>query len=142
MDRTNHDLIVYEENTDPEHQIVIIGHEAWHMFQGHGSQGANLGPTAARATGGAAPGKLTEFVAAISKAARADLSPAQHMDVGLHFAARTDSHEIHEELEAEHFGFRFATDVQAALGEARAASDPGNLTGRIQASLAHRFRPI
>ncbi|MFD7283644.1 hypothetical protein ACFV80_43305 [Streptomyces sp. NPDC059862] len=142
MDRTSHDLIVYEENTDPEHQIVIIGHEAWHMFQGHGSHDSNHGPAAARTAGGEAARMLTEFVAAISKAARADLSPAQPMDVGLHFAARTDGHEVHEELEAEHFGFRFATDVQAALGDARAARDPRDLTGRIQASMAHRFRTI
>ncbi|MFI0141833.1 hypothetical protein [Streptomyces luteogriseus] len=139
MDRTNHDLIIYEENTEPEHQIVIIGHEAWHMFQGHGT---DLGPAAARAAGSDGTGKLAEFVAAISEAAQTDLLPAKHMDVGLHFAARTHSHEVHEELEAEHFGFRFATDVQAALDEARAADDPRNLTGRIQSSMAHRFRPI
>jgi hypothetical protein len=39
VDGTSHDLIVYEENTDPEHQLVIIGHETWHMFQGNGTSG-------------------------------------------------------------------------------------------------------
>ncbi|MFF0104328.1 toxin-antitoxin system, toxin component [Streptomyces hirsutus] len=138
VDRVNHDLIVYEENTDPEHQIVIIGHEAWHMFQGHGTSHS---PTAARAADPEASAKLADFVAVVAEVARIDLSPARHMDVGLHFAARTDGHEVQEELEAEHFGFRFATAVQAALDEARTAGDPRNLTGRIQASMAHRFRP-
>ncbi|MFJ2007845.1 hypothetical protein [Streptomyces chartreusis] len=141
MDRTNHDLIVFEENTDPEHQIVIIGHEAWHMFQGHGSHGAH-GPNASRAASGDTAAELTHFVAAIAQATRADVSPDQATDVGLHFAARTDAHQAQEELEAEHFGLRFATDIQAALEEVQAAGDPRNLTGRIQASMAHRFRSI
>ncbi|MFF0735940.1 hypothetical protein ACFYVK_30495 [Streptomyces chartreusis] len=141
MDRTNHDLIVFEENTDPEHQIVIIGHEAWHMFQGHGSHGTH-GPSASRAASGDAGAKLTDFVTAIAQATRTRVSPDQVMDVALHFAARTDGHQVQEELEAEHFGFRFATDLQAALGDAQAAGDPRNLTGRIQASMAHRFRSI
>ncbi|GGW95367.1 hypothetical protein GCM10010297_16430 [Streptomyces malachitofuscus] len=137
VDRTDHDLIVYEENTSPEHQLVIIGHEAWHMFAGHGTYHGAV----TRAAGTEAAQGLTGFVAAVAEAARTDLSPVQPMDAGLHFAARTDGHELREELEAEHFGFRFATDVRAALDEARTTEDPRNLTGRIQASMAHRFRP-
>jgi hypothetical protein len=140
VDRSGHDLIVYEENTDPEHQLVIIGHETWHMFQGHGSHSLNASPAASRAAGSKAAGTLRTFVAAVSEAAQTDLLPVQIADVGLHFAARTEGHDLREELEAERFGFRFATDVRAALDEARAAGDPRNLTGRIEASLAHRFR--
>ncbi len=136
IDRTDHDLIVYEENTSPEHQLVIVGHEAWHMFAGHGT---DLG-AAARADGTEAARRLAGFVAAVAGAARADLSPVRRMDAQLHFAARTHDDELREELEAEHFAFRFATDVRAALDEERTAGDPRNLTGRIEASMAHRFR--
>jgi hypothetical protein len=140
VDRTGHDLIVYEENTDPEHQLVIIGHEAWHMFQGHGGDSTDHGPAASRAGDSQAAGRSAQWVAALSEVLGTALSPATRMDAALHFAARTDGHEVREELEAEHFGFRFATDVRAALAEADAPGDPH--TGRIHASLAHRFRRI
>ncbi|MER5450560.1 toxin-antitoxin system, toxin component [Streptomyces sp. NPDC002766] len=139
IDRSGHDLIVYEENTDPEHQLVIIGHEAWHMFQGHGR---DRGPhtAASRAADPETADALEAFITALSEATHTDLPPLQNMDIGLHFAARTDECGVHEELEAERFGFRFATDVRLAVDEARAAGDPSHLTGRIEATMAHRFR--
>ncbi|MEV5316524.1 hypothetical protein AB0K92_02405 [Streptomyces sp. NPDC052687] len=179
VDRTDHDLIVYEENTDPEHQLVIIGHEAWHMFQGHGHTGSGTGdgagngdgdhgpaaPRAPRASRAARPSRaapasltsraarpaahpadrgpaatLAEFVAALAEATRTDLPPGARMDASLHFAARTEGHRVREELDAEHFGFRFATDVRAVLHEDRSPGDPHDLTGRIRASMAHRFQ--
>ncbi|WP_189986228.1 hypothetical protein [Streptomyces capoamus] len=140
MDRASHDLIVYEANTDLEHQLVIIGHEAWHMFQGHGSSVADREVVAARAGGGKAANTLAELVALISAAADTDLPPHARMDVEFHFAARADARKVDEEVEADRFGFRFATDVQAALADTRAPVDLQNLAGRIQASMAHRFR--
>ncbi|MER8009706.1 toxin-antitoxin system, toxin component [Streptomyces sp. NPDC094149] len=140
IDRSSHDLIVYEENTDPEHQLVIIGHEAWHMFQGHGRDSRAPNGAASRAADPEAARALEAFITALSEATDTDLTPLQNMDIGLHFAARTDECDVHEELEAERFGFRFATDVRLALDEARAAGDPRHLTGRIEATMAHRFR--
>jgi hypothetical protein len=140
VDRTGHDLIVYEENTDPEHQLVIIGHEAWHMFQGHCGDPTHHGPAASRAAGGQPATALAELVAVISEAVDTELPPAGRMDAALHFAARADTREVAEEVEAERFGFRFATDVRAALDEVRSSADPQALAGRIQASMAHRFR--
>ncbi|QIJ64444.1 hypothetical protein [Streptomyces sp. JB150] len=159
VDRTDHDLIVYEENTDPEHQLVIIGHEAWHMFQGHGHTGTATGdgagegdgdgdhapaapraPRASRPAGRGPAATLAEFVAALAEATRTDLPPGARMDASLHFAARTEGHRVREELDAEHFGFRFATDVRAVLHEDRSPGDPHDLTGRIRASMAHRFQ--
>ncbi|MGV9248704.1 hypothetical protein [Streptomyces sp. NPDC003710] len=139
MDRASHDLIAYEENTDPEHQLVIIGHEAWHMFQGHCSTGTDHGAAASRAGNHEVAGTLTQLVARIAAATDTDLPPDTRMDFALHFAARTGAREVREEVEAEHFGFRFATDVQTALADARAPVDPQNLAGRIQVSMAHRF---
>jgi hypothetical protein len=156
VDRTSHDLIVYEENTDPEHQLVIIGHEAWHMFQGHCGNVTHHGPATPRAHGNEATATrsrageasdgsetaaaLADLVAVISEAAHTDLPPTGRMDAALHFAARADTRQVDEEVEAERFGFRFATDVQAALADARSSADPQDLAGRIQASMAHRFR--
>ncbi|MFE6281087.1 toxin-antitoxin system, toxin component [Streptomyces sp. NPDC057877] len=134
IDRTSHDLIVYEKNTDPEHQLVIIGHEAWHMFQGHGRNGS----TASRAdTGKAAMRAELQAVLSAITAGTAE-SATGRTDLGLHFAARTDDCRLEEELEAERFGFRFATDVRAVL-KARDPVGPRHLAGRIQASMAHRF---
>lgn len=154
VNRTGHDLIVYEENTDPEHQLVIIGHEAWHMFEGHcGGLLDDHSPAASRTgEGGGATTALAGLVAVLAEVADPELPPTDRTDAGgmdtdrmdaaLHFAARTDPHRADEEIEAERFGFRFATDVQAALDEARSSHDPEDPAGRIQVSMAHRFRRI
>lgn len=142
VDRTSHDLIAFEENTDPEHQLVIIGHEAWHMFQGHCSSETAHGPAASRAEVAEVTDALAQLVAAVSQADETDLLPSARTDAALHFAARADARQPEEELEAELFGFRFATDVQAALAQARLSIDPHNLAGRIQSCMAHRVRRI
>lgn len=141
LDRSSHDLIIYEENTDPEHHLVIIGHEIWHMFQGHCGSGAEHGPSASRAGNDEAAQILTELCNVIF-ADDADESPVACTDVSLHFAARSHGRQADEELDAERFGFRFATDVQAALQQARTPGDPHGLAGRIQASMAHRFHRV
>lgn len=142
VDRTSHDLIAFEENTDPEHQLVIIGHEAWHMFQGHSSSETAHGPAASRATATEATDVLVQLVAVVSQADETELPPTARTDAALHFAARADARKAEEELEAELFGFRFATDVQAAVAQARMPTEPHNLAGRIQSSMAHRVRWI
>ncbi|MEH0433863.1 hypothetical protein QBB34_47730 [Streptomyces stelliscabiei] len=139
VDRTTHDLIAYEENTDPEHQLVIIGHEAWHMFQGHGSSATTTGPPAARARANEMTLALDELATAIAEADAGDFSPSTRTDAALHFAARAADRNVDEEVAAELFGVRFATDVAARLAEIRTLADPHNLVGRIQASLAHRL---
>ncbi|WP_404959627.1 toxin-antitoxin system, toxin component [Streptomyces sp. 147326] len=140
IDRTSHDLIVYEENTDREHQLVIIGHEVWHMFQGHCGSVTHHGPGASRAGRSEETAALEELMTVISDVVDADLLTTGRMDAPLHVATRADTRQVDEEVDAERFGFRFATDVQAALEEARSSADPQDLAGRIQASMAHRFR--
>lgn len=140
VDRTSHDLIAYEENTDREHQLVIIGHEAWHMFQGHCASVTHHGSGASRAGVIQEIDALTKLTSVISEVVNADLLPTGRMDAALHVATRTDTRQVAEEVDAERFGFRFATDVQAVLAEARSSTDPQDLAGRIQASMAHRFR--
>ena len=35
LDMADQDLVVIEERTAPDHQLVILGHELWHMKAGH-----------------------------------------------------------------------------------------------------------
>ncbi|MEW2623252.1 toxin-antitoxin system, toxin component [Streptomyces sp. NPDC048106] len=147
VDRASHDLIVYEKNTDPEHQLVIIGHEAWHMFHGQCGGGGYAREHAARASGGERPESLADFVAAVSTADEAeppftDPPFTDRTDAALHYAARSDSRKVDEEIEAEHFGLRLATDLQAALRLEESPVDPHHVSGRIGASMAHRFRQL
>ncbi|MEW2497786.1 toxin-antitoxin system, toxin component [Streptomyces nodosus] len=140
VDRTSHDLIVYEENTDPEHQLVIIGHEAWHMFHGHCGSGVPLGAAASRTTDGKRAAVLGDIVAAVCEADDADAPLTDRMDAALHHAARSQARRMDEELDAERFGLRFATDLQTSLlHQAYSPADPHRAAGRIGASLAHRF---
>ncbi|MET9078228.1 hypothetical protein ABZX95_40245 [Streptomyces sp. NPDC004232] len=141
IDRASHDVIAYEQNTDLDHQLVIIGHEVWHMFEGHCGSLTAHGPAASRAVDERAPGSVRDVVAAICEADPADLLPAEQMDLGLHVALRADDPSaVHHEEEAEFFGYRFATGVREALAEARSLADPEHLAGRIQVSMVHRIR--
>ncbi|MFH8342544.1 toxin-antitoxin system, toxin component [Streptomyces sp. AM6-12] len=139
VDRSSHDLIVYEENTDPEHQLVIIGHEAWHMFHGHRG-GGDARDHAARASGNEGAAHLSALLAVVSAAADADTPLTDRTDAALHHAARSDRRGVDEEIEAEHFGLRLATDLQATLRLTDSPVDPHHVSGRIGASMAHRFR--
>ncbi|MEV6404105.1 toxin-antitoxin system, toxin component [Streptomyces bobili] len=140
VDRATHDLIGYEENTDLEHQLVIVGHEAWHMLHGHCSSMTAHGAAAARSGDGEQADVLEKLVSAIAQADDSEFPATALGDLPLHFAARTGAEVVREEFEAEHFGFRFATDVRLALAGARPPADPRNLAGRIQVSMGHRVR--
>lgn len=35
LDLADRDLVVVEQRTAPDHQLVILGHELWHMAAGH-----------------------------------------------------------------------------------------------------------
>ncbi|MFD0319250.1 toxin-antitoxin system, toxin component [Streptomyces flavalbus] len=140
IDRTQSDILAYERHTDPGHQLVIIGHEAWHMFQGHCSSLTAHGSVATRAKDSAdtALRDLLEVLAATEVPGAA--GPADRTAPRLHIAMRADAGTHREEDEAEFFGVRFATSVQAALLASRSSADTDNLAGRIQASMAHRIR--
>ncbi len=140
VDQSDRDVIAYEANARPEHQLVIIGHEIWHMFEGHCDAHTDHGPAALRALGPQSAEMLHQLSAILPDIAD-ELTPAsQRMDAALHVAARSSGGEAHKEEQAELFGIQFATALQAALTEARTTADPTNLVGRIQASMAHRFQ--
>lgn len=141
IQRPSHDVIAYEAHTDLEHQLVIIGHEVWHLFEGHCRSLTAHGPAASRAGDGGAADAVRDVVAAVCAADGAGAPPERPLDVSLHVALRADASTVHQEEEAEFFGVRFATAVGAARTEARSGVDLRNLAGRIRFSLAHRIRP-
>jgi hypothetical protein len=107
------DLVVVEERTDPDHQLLILAHEFGHMVRGHG--GHHLGGAAVAARLLADEGDLRETVAGV--------------------AARTHLGEP-EEREAEAFGLLLSTRCRALLeGRGVRRDGPG---GRIEASLGYR----
>ncbi|MEV4195409.1 hypothetical protein, partial [Streptomyces toxytricini] len=48
LDLADRDLVVIEERTAPDHQLVILGHELWHMKAGHCSHHVDGAAVAAR----------------------------------------------------------------------------------------------
>ena len=48
LDMADQDLVVIEERTAPDHQLVILGHELWHMNAGHCSHHVEGAAVAAR----------------------------------------------------------------------------------------------
>ncbi|MEV6537412.1 hypothetical protein AB0M86_49280 [Streptomyces sp. NPDC051639] len=131
-------MIAYEEQTDLDHQLVIIGHEVWHMLEGHcGALAAHGAATRSQQDRAG----LAAVVAALSEADSAELPSMEQMDAGLHIALRADDpFVVHQEEAAEFFGYKFATGVRDELTAARGLADPEHLAGRIQLSMGmHRF---
>ncbi|MFE9257308.1 toxin-antitoxin system, toxin component [Streptomyces sp. NPDC006879] len=111
LDMSEYDLIVLEANTSPLHQIVILGHELWHVKEGHSGHGAGA-MAAARVLGD--PRSLGEVVA--------------------HVAARTDPG-LEEERRAERFGRMLAQRFRPHLEGRSSAPPSAGVAGRIWASL-------
>ncbi len=109
------DLVVVEEHTDPDHQLLILAHEFGHMVRGH--SGHHVGGAAVAARLLADDGDLRVTVSTV--------------------AARTHLGEP-EEREAEAFGLLLSTRCRTLL-EARTERRDGP-GGRIEASLGHRDR--
>ncbi|WP_433572850.1 toxin-antitoxin system, toxin component [Streptomyces sp. CA-251247] len=108
-DRGDHDLIAVEEAAAPQHQLVILGHEIWHMHAGHG--GGHAGTSAARSVT-----EETDLQEVIVRAARTD------------FADK-------EERAAELFGIMLGAELRPWLEGHPGGTAPEGLAGRLQASL-------
>ncbi|NBE54383.1 toxin-antitoxin system, toxin component [Streptomyces boluensis] len=113
LNMEDRDLIVVEQQTGPLHQLVIFGHEVWHMTAGHcGSHTSGLN-AAARLLG-----DETDVAAAVRSV-----------------AARTDFDRAEEE-DAERFGQQLGTTLRSLLEPDKAPVSA--LERRIQASLGRR----
>ncbi|GAA2254480.1 hypothetical protein GCM10010232_49490 [Streptomyces amakusaensis] len=103
------DMIVVEDNTTPLHQMVILGHEIWHMVAGGGCRGHQV-PAGAKAAARSFDETLDRVM-----------------------AARTDF-ALQEEKDAEAFGLRLASRLRPYLTGAQAQMPLGGVTSRLQAS--------
>lgn len=113
------DLIVIEENTGWFHQLVILGHEVWHMVSGRGSTCF-------------ADDHSGEKVVAAARALSDDFDIQEAMNV-FEMAARTEVDATEEESTAERAGLAIATAVRRAIQTSGTPSY--GLAGRIEQSL-------
>lgn len=116
LDMADQDLVVIEERTAPDHQLVILGHELWHMKAGH----------------------CGHHVAGAAVAARLLDDEADLQATVLKVAARS-RFDLADEREAESFGLLLASKCRTWLaGSAqRGPVQRDHLAGRIEASLGY-----
>ncbi|MEU1848659.1 toxin-antitoxin system, toxin component family protein [Streptomyces sp. NPDC019990] len=105
------DLVIVEERAEAVQQLVILGHELWHLHAGHGHHHA-VGAAAAHALAGR-PG---------------------WRDVALTVAARNGSRE-RDEAEADDFGHRLAAECRPLLPGGQGPDVP---LDPVQRSLGYR----
>ncbi|MFF0188100.1 toxin-antitoxin system, toxin component [Streptomyces sp. NPDC005244] len=117
LDMAEQDLIVIEERTAPDHQLVILGHELWHMKAGHCGHHVEGAAVAARLLNEGADLRATV----------------------LKVAART-RFDLADEKEAEGFGLLLASKCRTWLAGSslRGPVQRDGLAGRIEASLGYR----
>ncbi|MFF0383048.1 toxin [Streptomyces sp. NPDC004286] len=135
LDCGDRSIIVVEERTPPESQLVILGHELWHEEQGEcGHHVPGLPAAAARALGPMHPAD------AVRRAAEEILTRRDvPRETLLAVAARADSVDQHEQ-DAETFGLLFGREARRWIPgrHAQGPVDPATLEGRIQLSLLNR----
>ncbi|MFF7468099.1 toxin-antitoxin system, toxin component [Streptomyces sp. NPDC008092] len=139
LDLADRDLVVVEERTVPDHQLVILGHELWHMHAehcGHDVDGVGVAARllgAATGAGTATPTGTATGTGAGSEADRAALRAAVQR-----VAARTRFDRA-EERDAETFGLLLASKCRTWLaGSAlRGPVRRHDVAGRIEASLGY-----
>ncbi|WP_437050483.1 toxin-antitoxin system, toxin component [Streptomyces sp. enrichment culture] len=116
LDMTDQDLVVIEERTTPDHQLVILGHELWHMKAGHCGHHVEGSTVAARLLRDDADLRAT--VRAVAARSRFELA---------------------DEKEAERFGLLLASKCRAWLAGSslRGPVQRDRLAGRIETSLGY-----
>ncbi|TGN79082.1 toxin [Streptomyces bauhiniae] len=129
LDCGDRSLIVVEERTPPESQLVILGHELWHEERGGcGHHVPGLSAAAARAFAPASEGDI------VRRAVREILAGDEiSRRTLLAVAARAGSADRHEQ-DAETFGLLFGREALRWIPgrHARGPVDPDTLEGRIQ----------
>ncbi|MEU0987131.1 hypothetical protein [Streptomyces sp. NPDC005953] len=125
LDMADRDVICVQATTSPLHQLIIFGHEVWHMVAGHGSaHPAVLVDPAHRAPDGTATAaRLATDSTGLPTVAK--------------LAARTDFRQA-QETEAETFGLELGAQLRRWLERPGDPAPTSALAQRIQASLGHR----
>ncbi|MFI2640560.1 toxin-antitoxin system, toxin component [Streptomyces sp. NPDC018610] len=121
LDMSDQDLLLVEERTAPDHQLVILGHELWHMQAGHHSHHVEGASVAARLLDEGADLRAT--VRKVAARSRFDLA---------------------QEEEAESFGLLLASKCRTWLAGSslRGPVQRDHLAGRIEASLGYLGRRV
>ncbi|MDO0938065.1 toxin-antitoxin system, toxin component [Streptomyces sp. DG2A-72] len=116
LDMADQDVVVVEERTAPDHQLVILGHELWHMKAGH----------------------CSHHVEGAAVAARLLSDEADLEDTVRRIAART-RFDLADEQDAESFGLLLASKCRTWLAgsSSRGPVQRDRLAGRIEASLGY-----
>jgi hypothetical protein len=115
MEFHDFDLVIIEERAETVQQLVILGHELWHMREGH----------------------RDHHVDGAAAAARTLSENPDWQEIALTVAARNGSHEA-DEAEAEDFGLHLASVFRSWVTGPR-TQGPVDPVGRaIQASLGYR----
>ncbi|GAA5213558.1 hypothetical protein GCM10023323_55030 [Streptomyces thinghirensis] len=122
LDMADQDLVVVEERTAPDHQLVILGHELWHMKAGHCGHHVEGATVAARLLDADGADRDEEVLRATVRTV----------------AARS-RFDLADEKEAEAFGLLLASKCRTWLdGSAlRGPVQRDHLAGRIGASLGY-----
>ncbi|MEU1042784.1 toxin-antitoxin system, toxin component [Streptomyces sp. NPDC005551] len=117
LDMADQDLVIIEQRTAPDHQLVILGHELWHMKAGH----------------------CGHHVQGAAVAARLLRDDADLQATVLRVAART-RFDLGDEQDAESFGLLLASKCRRWLtgSPLRGPVRRDDLAGRIEASLGYR----
>nr|WP_234306627.1 toxin [Streptomyces sp. NRRL F-2799] len=135
LDCGDRSLIVVEERTPPESQLVILGHELWHEEQGGcGHHVPGLSAAAARVLD---PAPEADVVRRAASEILAGDEISRHTLLAV--AARAGSADRYEQ-DAETFGLLFGREALRWIPgrHARGPVDPETLEGRIQLSLLNR----
>ncbi|MFF5184929.1 toxin-antitoxin system, toxin component family protein [Streptomyces sp. NPDC000345] len=111
------DLVIVEERAEAVQQLVILGHELWHLHAGHRHHHHGVGTEAAGVLAGR-PGWDS---------------------IALTVAARNGSREA-DEAEADDFGHRLAARFRRYLSEAGPTPGPGGAASPVQRTLGYRGR--
>ncbi|GLF98297.1 hypothetical protein [Streptomyces yaizuensis] len=126
LDLEDRDVICVQAGTPPLHQLIIFGHEVWHMVAGHGGHHDSGPAAAARLAAESLPGPSPE------PGRDAPLGAAVHS-----LAARTDFRQA-EENEAEAFGLELGAHLRHWLERAPEAAAPRTSDAqRIKHLLGH-----
>ncbi|AZK97442.1 hypothetical protein B7R87_28815 [Streptomyces tsukubensis] len=143
LDLGDRDVICVQTNTHPLHQLVIFGHEVWHMMAGHGVRhpaepasgplrdpDPDPGRPQVRAGGVVTVPARLPVTADVPAGAGVAHSAVQSL------AARTDFRQ-REESEAETFGLELGSHLRGWLDGTRPAAPGTGLAERIRTSLGH-----
>ncbi|MET8249111.1 toxin-antitoxin system, toxin component [Streptomyces sp. NPDC005202] len=116
LDMADQDLVLVEERTAPDHQLVILGHELWHMKAGH----------------------CSHHVDGVAVAARL-LNDGADLQATVHKVAARTRFDVAKEEEAETFGLLLASKCRTWLAGSslRGPVQRDHLAGRIEASLGY-----